>query len=226
MSLTAERNEQFSEKEYWEQRYADESEAEFDWFKKYDDLKELFDELIPNRNSRILMLGCGNSTLSPDMHLSGYTSIYNIDYSTTLISRMKTRYPNQNWHVIDITQLLLPQNVSLLGGQNSFDIALDKGTMDALMAEGKGSSVWNPSEKVVKNVKDMLNGVDNLLKKGGKLIYITFGQPHFRQKYLQEVKGWKVEVRTLGDMFHYFVYIATKLPDDQSDKDQQKMEIA
>ena len=34
MSLSAERNEQFSEKEYWEQRYADESEADFDWFKK------------------------------------------------------------------------------------------------------------------------------------------------------------------------------------------------
>lgn len=34
MSLTAERNEQFSEKEYWEQRYADESEQDFDWFKK------------------------------------------------------------------------------------------------------------------------------------------------------------------------------------------------
>lgn len=33
MSLSAERNEQFSEKEYWEQRYADESEQDFDWFK-------------------------------------------------------------------------------------------------------------------------------------------------------------------------------------------------
>ncbi len=34
MSLTAERNEQFSEKEYWDQRYADETEQDFDWFKK------------------------------------------------------------------------------------------------------------------------------------------------------------------------------------------------
>lgn len=33
MSLTAERNEQFAEREYWEQRYADESEQDFDWFK-------------------------------------------------------------------------------------------------------------------------------------------------------------------------------------------------
>ncbi|SPO24034.1 related to SEE1 - probable lysine methyltransferase [Ustilago trichophora] len=213
MSLTAERNEQFSEKEYWEQRYADESEADFDWFKKYDDLKELFEELIPCRKARILMLGCGNSTLSPDMHSAGYTSIINIDYSSTLITRMSTRYPTQQWKLMDITQLLLPSNISSLGGINSFDIALDKGTMDALMAEGKGSSVWNPSKKVIKDVQDMLNGVDNLLKVGGKFIYITFGQPHFRQKYLEQVKGWKVECRTLGEAFHYFVYVATKLPD-------------
>ncbi len=33
MSLSAERNEQFSEKSYWEQRYADPDEADFDWFK-------------------------------------------------------------------------------------------------------------------------------------------------------------------------------------------------
>ncbi|KAJ9474339.1 Methyltransf_11 domain-containing protein [Pseudozyma hubeiensis] len=210
MSLSAERNEQFSEKEYWEQRYADESEQDFDWFKTYDDLKPIFDELIPSRSSRILMLGCGNSTLSPSMHTAGYTKIVNIDYSRTLINRLSTRYPDQTYLEMDITQLTLPSNLSTLGGETSFDVAIDKGTMDALMAEGKGSSVWNPSEKVVEDVRDMLQGVDKVLKRGGKLIYITFGQPHFRQKWLEEVQGWQVETRTLGEMFHYFVYVVTK----------------
>ncbi|ETS65326.1 hypothetical protein PaG_00055 [Moesziomyces aphidis] len=210
MSLTAERNEQFSEKEYWDQRYADETEQDFDWFKKYDDLKELFDEVMPERSSRILMLGCGNSTLSPSMHTAGYTSIVNIDYSSTLITRMSQRYPDQSWLEMDITQLDHACNLSTLGGEASFDIALDKGTMDALMAEGKGSSVWNPSTKVLTDINLMLNGVDKILKKGGKMVYITFGQPHFRQKYLEAIPGWTVETRTLGDMFHYFVYIATK----------------
>ncbi|CBQ69358.1 conserved hypothetical protein [Sporisorium reilianum SRZ2] len=209
MSLTAERNEQFAEREYWEQRYADESEQEFDWFKNYDDLKELFDELIP-RSARILMLGCGNSTLSPQMHAAGYTNIVNIDYSTTLISRLTSRYPDQTHLVQDITTLHHPASLTLLGGPASFDIALDKGTMDALMAEGKGSSVWNPSEKVVRDVREMLRGVDTVLKPGGKLVYVTFGQPHFRKRWLDEVEGWSVETRTLGDMFHYFVYVATK----------------
>ena len=157
------------------------------------------------------MLGCGNSTLSPDMHAAGYTNIVNIDYSTNVISRMSTRYPTQQWHVADITTLTSPPTLSLLGGAGSFDIALDKGTMDALMAEGKGSSVWNPSDRVIADVTAMLQGVDAMLKPGGKMVYITFGQPHFRKKYLEEVEGWQVETRTLGDMFHYFVYVATKL---------------
>lgn len=208
--MTAERNEQFSEREYWEQRYADESEQDFDWFKNYDDLKDLLDELIPSRTSRILMLGCGNSTLSPSMHHAGYTNIVNIDYSTTLISRLSSRYPSQTYLLQDITTLHHPPSLSLLGGPASFDIALDKGTMDALMAEGKGSSVWSPGEKVVSDVRAMLRGVDTVLRKGGKMIYVTFGQPHFRRRWLEEVEGWEVEVRVLGEMFHYFVYVATK----------------
>ncbi len=80
-------------------------------------------------------------------------------------------------------------------------------------------SVWNPSEKVVHDVTSMLKGVDGILKEGGKMIYITFGQPHFRKKYLEAVEGWEVETRTLGDMFHYFVYIATKKPRTTSTED-------
>ena len=106
------------------------------------------------------MLGCGNSTLSPSMHLAGYQSIINIDYSSTLISRLTTRFPDQVYLTMDIRELTHPDNLSLLGGEESFDVALDKGTMDALMAEGKGSSVWSPSEKVVSDVRSMLRGVD------------------------------------------------------------------
>lgn len=212
MSLSAERNEQFSQKSYWEARYSstDPNEQDFDWFKTYTDLQPLFDQLIPDRSSRILMLGCGNSTLSPSMCSAGYTRIVNIDYSTACINRMSNRFPDQTWLEMDITQLESPSNLSMLGGEHSFDIALDKGTMDALMAEGKGSSVWNPGEKVVNDVRIMLKGVDRVLKVGGKLIYITFGQPHFRKQYLDEIDGWEVEVRTVGEMFHYFVYVATK----------------
>ena len=42
-------------------------EETFDWFKTYADLADLIHEVIPDRASRILMLGCGNSRLSEDV---------------------------------------------------------------------------------------------------------------------------------------------------------------
>lgn len=43
------------------------NEKSFDWFKSYADLSDLVHELIPDKSSNILMLGCGNSKLSEDV---------------------------------------------------------------------------------------------------------------------------------------------------------------
>ncbi|KAJ7117447.1 hypothetical protein C8R44DRAFT_879008 [Mycena epipterygia] len=48
----------YSQKDYWE------SGGAFDWHKSYSDIEPLLRELIPRKDARILMLGCGNSTLS------------------------------------------------------------------------------------------------------------------------------------------------------------------
>ena len=54
-------------KQYWDERYATEfaqADTRFDWFKNYSDIAHLFDKFIPSKESRILMLGCGNSSNS------------------------------------------------------------------------------------------------------------------------------------------------------------------
>lgn len=75
--MVADRNELYGTVEYWNERYS--TEESFDWFKDYSQIRELLVELIPNKDSRILMLGCGNSTLSGDMYNDGFTNITNID---------------------------------------------------------------------------------------------------------------------------------------------------
>ena len=42
-------------------------DSSFDWFKSYADVADIIRELIPEKSSKILMLGCGNSTLSQDV---------------------------------------------------------------------------------------------------------------------------------------------------------------
>ncbi|PWN32276.1 uncharacterized protein FA14DRAFT_162445 [Meira miltonrushii] len=150
------RNEEFQTREYWDKRYASEApEEDFDWFKTYAELKPILDELVPDRNARILMLGCGNSTLTIDMVNDGYANITNLDYSDILIQKMKIRHPEQDWRTMDVREL--SENADQLGGAESWDVILDKGTMDALMAER--GSVWDPSDTVRTNVKREIDGV-------------------------------------------------------------------
>ncbi|KAF7977713.1 hypothetical protein HWV62_2986 [Athelia sp. TMB] len=119
-------NEDYGTQEYWEERYKKENgEVSFDWF------------LTPERCLPIMHVS---------MYDQGWKNIVNIDYSSALIAQMKDKHsasrPEMEWHEMDIRKLTFEDD--------SFDVALDKGTMDALMT-GKGD-VWDPSEEVVNNV--------------------------------------------------------------------------
>lgn len=45
----------------------EEIEPSFDWFKSYADISHIIKEVIPDKSSKILMLGCGNSKLSEEV---------------------------------------------------------------------------------------------------------------------------------------------------------------
>lgn len=101
---------------YRDSRYATEGiDGSFDWFKQYKDVANHMNRLIPDKKSRILMLGCGNSTLSHDMYEDGFhvssilsrrfllllrmlirfsyhQNIVNLDYSAVVIEQMALKY--------------------------------------------------------------------------------------------------------------------------------------
>ncbi|KAF8967722.1 S-adenosyl-L-methionine-dependent methyltransferase [Flammula alnicola] len=203
-SVLPAKNEQYGTKEYWDQRYSEEGEGEsFDWFKSYADLAELLHVFIPNKSSKILMLGCGNSRLSEDMWGDGYRNIVNTDYSKILIDQMKKRHsllrPEMEWHEMDVRSLVFEDE--------TFDVAIDKGTMDAMMTV-KGD-VWDPPQQVIDDCTQEVDETLRVLRKGGIFIYLTFGQPHFRRRYLQR-QGTTLEIKQLGEAFHYYLYILRK----------------
>jgi hypothetical protein len=68
---------------------------------------------------------------------------------------MQKRFPEMDWRVFDVREL--QERSEELGGKETWDIIIDKGTMDALMAE-KGS-VWDPSDTVRENVRREVDGV-------------------------------------------------------------------
>ncbi|CAO3608709.1 unnamed protein product [Cunninghamella blakesleeana] len=193
----------YKTKAYWEERYKNEdANTTFDWFKTYSELKPLLSQHIKDKNASILMLGCGNSTFGEDMYKDGYKNITNIDYSETVINNMKERckdMPEMKWIEMDIKDLKFDNE--------SFDVIIDKGTMDALMCD-KGD-VWDPSEELIQEVKGEVDEVQRVLKVGGVFLYITFGQPHFRKPHLTR-DCWEIKTKTLGEAFHYFFYYMVK----------------
>uniref|UniRef100_A0A453B404 Methyltransferase domain-containing protein n=1 Tax=Aegilops tauschii subsp. strangulata TaxID=200361 RepID=A0A453B404_AEGTS len=92
----------------------------------------------------------------------------------------------------------------------SFDLVIEKGTMDVLFVDS--GDPWNPNPTTVDNVTKMLEGIHKVLKPGGKFVSITFGQPHFRRRFFEAPEfTWSVEWNTFGDGFHYFFYILQKV---------------
>ncbi|KAJ6592328.1 S-adenosyl-L-methionine-dependent methyltransferase [Mycena vulgaris] len=198
-------NDLYRDKAYWDERYTQESAADatFDWARSYADIAPLLRALIPRKDARILMLGCGNSTLSQDMYDDGYTKIVNTDYSRVVIEQMRARHsvlrPGMEWLEMDVRDLDF--------ADDAFDVAIDKVTMDGMISE-KGD-VWNPSQQVVDDCTAEVSEVIRTLKKAtGVFIYLTFGQPHFRRRFL-ELPDTTLEIRELGDSeeFHYYLYI-------------------
>lgn len=174
--VDAEKNKVFKEQSYWDERFQDETEK--DWLLNFEQLKEILQPHITPK-SRILLVGCGNSSLSQNLYDSGFENLVNLDYSSVVIEKMRllhqTKRPNMKWIQMDMTDMTFPEE--------SFDVVLDKAAMDALVVDE--GDVWDPKNETIVAVDKMCRCVRRILKPTtGKFIQISFSQPHFRTKYL------------------------------------------
>jgi ubiquinone/menaquinone biosynthesis C-methylase UbiE len=164
----------YGEKDYWDSRYLKQKNQTFDWLEDFSSLKNLIEKYI-SKDSKILMLGCGNSVLSEELYQNGYTDIVNIDISSVVISQMKDRcdiqYPKMSWHVMDVLDMQL--------GDSSFDVIFDKSTVDAILC----------GDMSFYNTAVMMNEVQRVLKTKGVYFCVSYGQPesricHFNREHL------------------------------------------
>ncbi|NWQ62975.1 EFMT4 methyltransferase, partial [Neopipo cinnamomea] len=198
----------YGRRRFWDALYRREGAETREWLGGLSRfLPQLEPELRPG--DRILVLGCGNSALSHDLHELGYTNVTSIDFSPACIAAMRARCarccPGLRWAVMDIRALAFPDA--------SFDVVLEKGTLDVLMVEE--TDPWDVSPQAAASMRRVLAEVSRVLRPGGCFLSITFAQPHFRKPhYAQEAFGWSLRHTTCGDgdagAFHYFLYIMRK----------------
>ena len=158
----------YGEKEYWNQRYIKQSDQTFDWLEDYDSLRQLITQHI-NLDSKILIIGCGNSLLSEEMYNDGFHNIINIDISPVVINQMKKRsninFPNMKWYVMNVLNMEFDPN--------TFDAVIDKSTLDTILC----------GEMSFYNTAVMINEIQRVLKTNGKYICVSYGTPETRIKH-------------------------------------------
>ncbi|PIA55592.1 hypothetical protein AQUCO_00700120v1 [Aquilegia coerulea] len=192
---------------YWDERFK--SEEHYEWFKDYSHFQHLIQQHIPsnsNSNSSVLELGCGNSKLCEELSKDGITDITCIDLSPIAVENLRSRLLDKGYKDIKV---LVADMLELPFGEESFDVVIEKGTMDVLFVDS--GDPWNPRAETVNKVTTMLKEVHRVLKQDGIFISISFGQPHFRRPLFESPEfTWSIEWSTFGDGFHYFFYILKK----------------
>ena len=137
---------EYAKPDFWNDRFK-ETSGFFDWYVEWPELKTDVQRFLPPNISsgendsgageecvpKVLMVGCGNSKLSEQMYNDGYTSMVNVDISDVVIDKMRENYkeshPDMQWRVADAR--------NLEDATGTYDCALDKGTVDALMSNAE-----------------------------------------------------------------------------------------
>jgi len=123
-------------------------EGTLDWYATYEELECVFcDYRPPKADTHVLMVGCGNSALSSEMHEAGFRRISNIDISAAAVAKMQLSFGQlgMEWQVMDATAMTFPHD--------SFDLAVDKGTVDAMMSGGGDDAAMALSAEVWRTLR-------------------------------------------------------------------------
>ena len=196
----------YGDKTYWEDRYKSSENTTFDWLENYSALQDIISSLnIPKETGQILNLGCGNSEFAEDMYNDGYKNIKNIDISHNVIKAMAERNKDKEGMVYEVMDVR-----DLKYENNSFDLAVDKSTIDALLC----------GEDAFINVAKMIKEVQRVLKVGGYYMIVSYGTPEYRMLHLnRKFEKFKIEILKIEKDFveedgydkHHYIYLCQKL---------------
>eukprot|EP01083_Nonionella_stella_P232526 820161_1 len=116
----------YAKKTYWNERYRKEPET-FEWYQSYDTIKALIDSFI-TKDSKVLVVGCGSSSLSEDIYDSCTKDVTSIDFAFTAIDMLNEKAAGKvglQFITMDVQSMEFPNE--------NFDIVIDKGTLDSVL---------------------------------------------------------------------------------------------
>ena len=78
----------YASRAYWDERYAADDGAEFDWYQNWPSLKmHILPLLGSNTDAEILIPGCGNSSLPCAIYDGGFKNVTCVDFSAVVVQQ-------------------------------------------------------------------------------------------------------------------------------------------
>jgi 2-polyprenyl-3-methyl-5-hydroxy-6-metoxy-1,4-benzoquinol methylase len=114
----------------------------FDWITDFDDIECFLDSRFTGLDHskkdeiRVLVSGCGTSVLSIQLADLGFGEIVSVDNDGECINHMKLLHGDDcrlKWITYDMVDPASTNNADL----GTFNLIVDKGTLDAILVEGK-----------------------------------------------------------------------------------------
>ena len=190
----------FAKRDYWDKffdgdggksRVAD----NFEWYGSWADVASPVKAHVTGA-SDVLVVGCGNSSLSEDMRNDSFASrrIVSVDFSEVVIDKMKKRAAQKGYDSAELSYLVADVTKMNESWSESFDCVFDKGTLDAVMGEVSDANAGALGAP-------MLSEIDRVLRPGGWYVCVTLAQSHILRQLLSAFCGsdtqsaWGVHVR-------------------------------
>lgn len=219
MNILPKATKDFARKEYWDQFFKLQQDS-FEWYGDYGQIKKILLQYI-KLTDEILIVGCGNSSLSVDLYDDGYQQNTSIDISGVVIQKMASKYKcngmreNLHFECMDVFNMAY--------GDGRFKSVIDKGTLDALSAD----------ESL--DYGKMFSEIARVLKPLGRYVCITLLQENIVQNLLSwftKSGCWIVRIhrcvihnQTDRINFPVFIVVCTKLMSSISAKVSSLVEI-
>lgn len=211
MDILPKSSKEFADKQYWD-KFFKQREKSFEWYGGYSDLKKVLLKYIKPAHS-LLIVGCGNSSLSADLYDDGFQQNTSIDISQVVIDKMNATYKRNGMR----QQLRFEcMDVFKLGYEpETFNAVIDKGTLDALCSDDL-------------DVGAMFAQIERVLQPLGRFMCVSLLQEHVATKlfswllehgpWIVQIERCKTEPRDDDDGRHsdsvdfaVFVVVCTKL---------------
>lgn len=173
---------EYGDATYWTLRYKEKSTEPFDWYLKWEQLKETLTPWL-SAESQVLMLGCGTSLIPEQLVSEGLaSSIVCVDQCAELIEALREKYNEKeafHFEALDAAQ------IPVTDWAERFDVVMDKAMLDAILSGRQGRP----------KAEEVLKAALAVLKPSGRYVCISHARPGQRLPLLHSVadrEQWEV----------------------------------